>query len=88
MADPARRSAAGPASPGADLRRAAEAVMRAAERCAELSAAELRRLDARLRGLVVDEAVIEAEAGRRAAEVLAAAGLVPPPRTPHLHVVR
>jgi hypothetical protein len=61
--------------------------MRAAERCADLTGAELRTLSARLRGLVFDEAVVEAERARAADEALAAAGLVPPPRGRHLRAV-
>jgi hypothetical protein len=85
MADPARRSTA---SPARDLRSAAEAVMRAAERCADLTAAELRTLSARLRGVVFDDAVAAAERQRGADEALAAAGLVPPPRARRLRAVR
>ena len=48
----------------------------------------LRDLGAQLRGLAFDEAVIEAEAGRRADEIVAAAGVVPPPRGRRLRAVR
>ncbi len=40
-----------------------------------------------LRALAYGEARIEAEAQRRADEILAAAGLVPPPPRRHLHAV-
>ncbi len=42
---------------------------------------------AALRALAYGEARIEAEAQRRAGEILAAAGLVPPPPRRHLHAV-
>jgi hypothetical protein len=84
VADPGRRSR--PPRPDWDLRDAKDAVMRAAEKCADLTSGELRILSARLRGLVFDDAVVEAERARAADEALAAAGLVPPPRGRHLHV--
>lgn len=94
MADPARRSAAG-VSPGwGDARRA---VIAAAEACAAAvtrggdardAVAVLRELAARLRPMEFGEAAVEAQAERRAAEILAAAGPVPAPRSPRLHVVR
>ena len=84
MADPAFRSAA---RPGWGLREAALAVMDAAERCDGLTAAELLTLNARLRNLVLDDAIVEAERARAAEEALAGAGLVPPPRGQHLRAV-
>ena len=62
--------------------------MRAAERCAGLTAAELRDLSWQLRRLAFNDAVIEQERARAAEEALAAAGLVPPPRGRHLRAVR
>lgn len=47
----------------------------------------LRDLDARLRCLAFDEAVIEAERDRAVGETLAALGIVPAPRERHLHAV-
>jgi len=80
MAEPARGSAAGTALPAwGDVR---AAVTRAAGACPPGDAAILRR------ALAYGEALIEAEAVRRADEILAAAGLVPPPGKRHLHVVR
>jgi hypothetical protein len=84
MADPAR-SAASPAK--WDLRKASQAVMRAAEMCADLTPADLRALSAGLRGLVLDDGIVEQERARAAEEALAAAGLVPPPRGRHLRAV-
>lgn len=79
MAVPARRSAAAPAVPEWGEVRAA--VTRAAGTCSPGDAAVIRR------ALAYGEALIEAEAVRRADEILAAAGLVPPPRRRHLHAV-
>jgi hypothetical protein len=47
----------------------------------------LRDLSAQMRGLAFDEAVIEAEARRRADEILAAGGPVPAPRARHLRAI-
>ncbi len=84
MADPART---GPPARGWTLREARDAVLRAAERCADLTSAELRSLSSRLAAVVLDDAIVEAERARAADEALAAAGLVPPPRGRHLRSV-
>jgi hypothetical protein len=88
MADPAR-SAVSPAAPGwRDVRLA---VMKALEICdgsaGDACTLALRDLAAQLRGLAFDEDLIEQEAARRAEEIMAARGLVPPPRGRHLRAV-
>lgn len=60
----------------------------AAVQVAAEAVAELRYLGGCLRPLAFDEAVIDAEAERRAGAILAAAGLVPAGRRErHLHAV-
>ncbi len=61
-------------------RSATAAVTRPAGACPACGAAALR-------ALAYGEARIEAEAQRRAGEILAAAGLAPPPPRRHLHAV-
>lgn len=100
--DSARRSEPGPDPGWCDARqaviRAAEACTAAmaslslhggrgpAMAVASEAADVLRDIREMLRGIMVDDAAIEVEAARRAAEILACAG-PPPRRRRHLHVV-
>ena len=92
MADPARGSADSPAAPGwGDVRlRVMAELGRLRDQdgaAARDAVAVLRDLTEVVRRLVFDEAVIEADAARRADEILAAAGL-PAPHGRHLRAVR